>query len=204
METSLRIEAVASLRIFFVRSNEFYGAMLDRCYISDVHAEDLYKNMDDRRGCDGLPNREQLLQLQMNFRSMLRGMRTQWDRHLERQSLNVNMTQFAVLDLLFRNGSMKVTDVAKELRLTPGAVTGITDKLTQMEYVTRNRDALDRRINYLELTEAGQEKVKAVEIQREFVFARFFEGIPDEELLYFLRICQQVNLNLDEISEVGE
>lgn len=162
------------------------------------------KNTDDRRGCDGLPNREQLLQLQMNFRSMLRGMRTQWERHLELQNLNVNMTQFAVLDLLFRNGSMKVTDVAKELRLTPGAVTGITDKLTQMDYVARNRDELDRRINYLELTEAGRQKVKAVEIQREFVFARYFEGIPDEDLLHFLHICQQVNLNLDEISEVGE
>jgi len=124
-----------------------------------------------------LPNREQLLQLQMNFRSMLRGMRTQWDRHLELHNLNVNMTQFAVLNLLFRNGAMKVTDVAKELRLTPGAVTGITDKLTLLQYVTRNRDALDRRINYLELTEAGHEKVKAVEIQREIVFSRFFEGI---------------------------
>ncbi|MCM3292185.1 MarR family transcriptional regulator [Paenibacillus sp. MER 180] len=151
-----------------------------------------------------MPNREQLLQLQMNFRSMLRGMRTQWDRHLELHNLNVNMTQFAVLNLLFRNGAMKVTDVAKELRLTPGAVTGITDKLTLLQYVTRNRDALDRRINYLELTEAGHEKVKAVEIQREIVFSRFFEGIPDEELLHFIHICQQVNLNLDEISQVGE
>jgi DNA-binding MarR family transcriptional regulator len=151
-----------------------------------------------------LPNREQLLQLQMNFRSMLRGMRTQWDRHLELHNLNVNMTQFAVLNLLFRNGAMKVTDVAKELRLTPGAVTGITDKLTLLQYVTRNRDALDRRIHYLELTEAGHEKVKAVEIQREIVFSRFFEGIPDEELLHFIHICQQVNLNLDEISQVGE
>ncbi|EPY05072.1 MarR family transcriptional regulator [Paenibacillus alvei TS-15] len=151
-----------------------------------------------------MPNREQLLQLQMNFRSMLRGMRTQWDRHLELHNLNVNMTQFAVLNLLFRNGAMKVTDVAKELRLTPGAVTGITDKLTLLQYVTRNRDALDRRIHYLELTEAGHEKVKAVEIQREIVFSRFFEGIPDEELLHFIHICQQVNLNLDEISQVGE
>lgn len=151
-----------------------------------------------------MPNREQLLQLQMNFRSMLRGMRTQWDRHLELHNLNVNMTQFAVLNLLFRNGAMKVTDVAKELRLTPGAVTGMTDKLTLLQYVTRNRDALDRRINYLELTEAGHEKVKAVEIQREIVFSRFFEGIPDEELLHFIHICQQVNLNLDEISQVGE
>lgn len=151
-----------------------------------------------------MPNREQLLQLQMNFRSMLRGMHAQWNRHLELQDLNVNMTQFAVLDLLFRNGSMKVTDVAKELRLTPGAVTGITDKLAQLKYVARNRDELDRRINYLELTTAGQEKVKAVEIQREFVFARFFEGIPDDDLLHFLRICQQVNLNLDGISEIGE
>ncbi|WP_268625101.1 MarR family winged helix-turn-helix transcriptional regulator [Paenibacillus alvei] len=151
-----------------------------------------------------MPNREQLLQLQMNFRSMLRGMRAQWDRHLELHNLNVNMTQFAVLNLLFRNGAMKVTDVAKELRLTPGAVTGITDKLTLLQYVIRNRDALDRRINYLELTEAGHEKVKAVEIQREIVFSRFFEGIPDEELLHFIHICQQVNLNLDEISQVGE
>ncbi|GAV13809.1 MarR family winged helix-turn-helix transcriptional regulator [Paenibacillus sp. NAIST15-1] len=151
-----------------------------------------------------MPNREQLLQLQMNFRSMLRGMRTQWDRHLELHNLNVNMTQFAVLNLLFRNGAMKVTDVAKELRLTPGAVTGITDKLTLLQYVIRNRDALDRRIHYLELTEAGHEKVKAVEIQREIVFSRFFEGIPDEELLHFIHICKQVNLNLDEISQVGE
>ncbi|MCE5171944.1 MarR family transcriptional regulator [Paenibacillus profundus] len=148
-----------------------------------------------------MPNREELLQLQTNFRSMLRRMRMQWDQHLDS---TLNPTQFAVLERLYRHGALKVTEVANELCLTPGAVTGITYKLMEMNYVIRKGDTMDRRINYLELTEEGRKRVIEVSAQREQLFVRFFEGVPDEELRHFMNVCKQVNQNLDEFKQNGQ
>ncbi|WP_028544515.1 MarR family winged helix-turn-helix transcriptional regulator [Paenibacillus taiwanensis] len=145
-----------------------------------------------------MPNKKELHQLQMNFRTMVRGMYKVWNEQMDH---GINPTQFSVLEQLDRHESMKVTDLAKSLRLTPGAVTGITDKLIELQLVTRRRDELDRRTVYVELTEDGRKTITETIVHRGEMFERFFQNVQDEQLHAFLGVCKQVIHNLEDITK---
>ncbi|WP_433497705.1 MarR family winged helix-turn-helix transcriptional regulator [Sphaerimonospora sp. CA-214678] len=54
-------------------------------------------------------------------------------------------TENKALDLLARRGPVTSGDLARELGLTPGAVTGLVDRLARAGYAQRLPDAADRR-----------------------------------------------------------
>ncbi|MGZ9583909.1 MarR family winged helix-turn-helix transcriptional regulator [Paenibacillus marinisediminis] len=141
-----------------------------------------------------MPNKQELHQLQMIFRTIMRRMRKVWSEQTE---LGLNPTQFSVLEKLHTEGPLKVTEVAKLLCLTAGAVTGITDKLIELGYVERRRDEVDRRTVYLEMTELGKQAYNETIEQRAELFERFFDQVEDEQVRQFLLVCNQVNDNLD-------
>lgn len=144
-----------------------------------------------------MPNKQELHQLQMIFRTMMRRMRKVW---LENTELGLNPTQFSVLEKLHVEGSLKVTEVAKLLCLTAGAVTGITDKLIEAGYVERRRDDVDRRTVYLEMTEAGNKAYTETLEQRAALFERFFDNVEEDQIRQFLRVCNQMMVNLDDMT----
>jgi DNA-binding MarR family transcriptional regulator len=54
-------------------------------------------------------------------------------------------TENKALDVLTRRGPVTSGDLARELGLTPGAVTGLVDRLARAGYAQRVPDAADRR-----------------------------------------------------------
>lgn len=148
-----------------------------------------------------MPNKQELHQLQMIFRTMMRRMRKVW---LENTELGLNPTQFSVLEKLHVEGALKVTEVAKLLCLTAGAVTGITDKLIELGYVERRRDEVDRRTVYLEMTEEGSKAYMKTLEQRAALFERFFDNVDEEQVHQFLQVCNQMMANLDEMTSECE
>jgi DNA-binding MarR family transcriptional regulator len=61
------------------------------------------------------------------------------------ERLGVNRTDLACLDIISRRGPVTAGDVARDTGLTTGAVTAVIDRLEERGYVTRVRDAEDRR-----------------------------------------------------------
>ena len=59
--------------------------------------------------------------------------------------LGLTATDNRALDVLSRSGPTPAGDLARALHLTPGAVTGIADRLAAAGYVTRVPDTADRR-----------------------------------------------------------
>ncbi len=53
-------------------------------------------------------------------------------------------------------------DLARRVWLTPATLTGVVDTLEKGGYVRRERDATDRRVVWLVLTDAGQERLQAI------------------------------------------
>lgn len=54
-------------------------------------------------------------------------------------------TENKALDLLARRGPITSGELARELRLTPGAITGLVDRLARAGYARRLPDPTDRR-----------------------------------------------------------
>lgn len=69
------------------------------------------------------------------------------------QLLGINRTDAKFLDLLEQHGRMSAGELARECRLTTGAVTAAIDRLERAGYARRVSDAGDRRRVLVEPTE---------------------------------------------------
>lgn len=71
--------------------------------------------------------------------------------------------QHLVLRLLSRSGPQRMSDLAEELSINPGAVTAMVDRLEARDLVERVRDDEDRRIVRVSLTAEGAEQLRESE-----------------------------------------
>lgn len=60
-------------------------------------------------------------------------------------SRNLSAADHKALGIIERNGPMTASELAKSTGLTPGAITGLVDRLCVSGYVTRDPDPTDRR-----------------------------------------------------------
>lgn len=68
----------------------------------------------------------------------------------------VTVSQFAVLELLYHKGDMRVCEITEKVLSTAGNMTVIIENLVKDNMVTRTIDANDRRVNLISLTEKGR------------------------------------------------
>ncbi|MFI6454686.1 MarR family winged helix-turn-helix transcriptional regulator [Streptosporangium amethystogenes] len=80
-------------------------------------------------------------------------------------------TENKALDLLARRGPVTSGDLARELGLTPGAVTGLVDRLSRAGYARRVPDATDRRKIFVAA------EVERLDAEMQPVFAPLREAI---------------------------
>jgi DNA-binding MarR family transcriptional regulator len=68
----------------------------------------------------------------------------------------VTVSQFAVLELLYHKGDMRVCEITEKVLSTAGNMTVIIENLVKDDLVTRTIDPNDRRVNLISLTEKGR------------------------------------------------
>jgi len=72
------------------------------------------------------------------------------------KTLNVNLTDFAILELLLHKGTQPINVIGAKLNLTSGSMTTAIDRLTERGLVERIGDLNDRRTKLVELTATGR------------------------------------------------
>jgi MarR family 2-MHQ and catechol resistance regulon transcriptional repressor len=86
-----------------------------------------------------------------------------YTRLAERNTLgDITVSQFAVLEALFHLGSMTQGEVSTKVLKSGSNMTTVIDNLERDGLVRRERDAKDRRVIHVHLTEAGKSKLDAV------------------------------------------
>jgi len=84
-------------------------------------------------------------------------------RLAERQTINdLTYSQFAVLEALHHLGSMTQGGISSKILKSTSNLTTVIDNLERDGLVCRERDAKDRRVIHVHLTEAGKGKIEAV------------------------------------------
>jgi DNA-binding MarR family transcriptional regulator len=104
----------------------------------------------------------------------------------------ITLPQFLIMEFLDRQGEGKMTDLARFMRVTTAAMTGIIDRLVKYGYVSRIPDLKDRRIIKVRLTVKGLELVKKVRRERRQMFLDIFGRISEEDRENYLRILMQI------------
>jgi MarR family 2-MHQ and catechol resistance regulon transcriptional repressor len=84
-------------------------------------------------------------------------------RLAERKTIgDLTYSQFAVLEALYHLGHMTQGEISTKVLKSGSNMTTVIDNLERDGLVRRERDAQDRRVIHVHLTEAGQRKVEAV------------------------------------------
>ncbi len=104
----------------------------------------------------------------------------------------ISLPQFLVMEFLDRNGECKMTDLARYMKVSTAAMTGIINKLVKFIYVARIPDTKDRRIIKVRLTAKGQGLVKKVRQERRQMCIDVFGRISEEDRENYLRILMQI------------
>lgn len=95
------------------------------------------------------------------------------------------------------NQRLKLTDVAKTLRVTLPAVTHKVNDLVKKKYLEKETSAKDLRVTYIKLTEHGKEFVETIREEYYQPLRALVDHLGEEDTLNLMRI-------LDKISDMGK
>jgi len=127
----------------------------------------------------------QILELPALFKSLIKKLTQEWKNSVADK---LSMSQFRMLYMLQNKGLSRPNELADALSVTPGAITGMADKLIHKGYIARTRDKEDRRVIHLVITEKGIGYVdEMLEKQKESILA-VFDRLPEEDIAHLMRI----------------
>ncbi|MBC7765986.1 MAG: MarR family transcriptional regulator [Hyphomonadaceae bacterium] len=105
---------------------------------------------------------------------------------------SISMTQLHVLFYIKMQYDCTVSFLASQIEITMGGVTQLVEKLVQLQLVSRERDAEDRRIVRLMITHEGEKMLEKVRENRIKIFEKYFSVLSDEEMETFFKIHQKL------------
>jgi DNA-binding MarR family transcriptional regulator len=117
----------------------------------------------------------------------------------------LSISELHVLREIGIDGTRTMTQVAKGLKISVGALTTAMTKLEKKGYVTRTRDMDDKRIVNLRLTDVGREKfIIHDEFHRGMVNAAISTLTPEEKRVFLKALSKLDDWFVDEWNKIRE
>lgn len=138
-------------------------------------------------------NIEMMHKLDESFREIRSIINTYWSKY---NNSGLGITHARMMTQLSDNGPIKASHIADKLFITCGAVTGLSDRLIELGYVTREKDDHDRRVVLLKLTEAGEKHVEQIKQIRKTLMLHLFADLSQEEMDSGLQLFEKLKKNM--------
>lgn len=104
----------------------------------------------------------------------------------------ITFQQFLVLELLYQEKELTMSQIAQAMNVSTPAISGIVDRLVRERYVERVYSREDRRVIKVRLTSKGNDLVKRINDQKRRLAIKIFEKISEEDRKSYLRILTQI------------
>lgn len=131
--------------------------------------------------------------LDESFREVRKLILAEWNKE---NMHSLGMTHGRMMILLSELGPQKASALAESLHITSGGVTGITDRLIELGYVSRERSEQDRRAVVLSLTDEGRAMISTMMEVREKVMQKLFRGMSTEDMIKGLELFRMMSNNM--------
>lgn len=96
---------------------------------------------------------------------------------------NLTGAQFVVLKLLLADPSgLTVTELASRFGVSASAMTGMVDRLAKSGLVERRRSEQDRRVVWIQATDAGRQALAEAQVRRRERFREVFRRVGEDKL----------------------
>ncbi|MNC49425.1 putative HTH-type transcriptional regulator YusO [compost metagenome] len=113
------------------------------------------------------------------------------------------MEQYFAVRFLSKHGPCPASRLAEACGVNRSAITAMVDRLVNKGFVARIRDEEDRRVVYLQNTEAGQAVYHSTQEKiRQFV-EFYLQQLEEEEAEAFIRIYEKIS-NIISVTTGGE
>ena len=125
----------------------------------------------------------------------------EYEEYLMPESIQLSPHQMYFLNFLDQRKKLTPSEIADQLGITLGAVTGFMDRLYKLGLITRTRSEEDRRLVYIELSEEGKNQLQAFDEQRKMKHAKILEQFGPNEIEQLNQSLDRFRLVLDELRE---
>ncbi|MGP4104278.1 MarR family winged helix-turn-helix transcriptional regulator [Nonomuraea sp. KM90] len=115
-------------------------------------------------------------------------------------SSNLTMRQLKVIMVLSMNGSVSGQDLAHNLGVGLGTVTGIVDRLVAHGLVSRHEDPHDRRVRRVELTPKGTALIEEINNAGVQHYQRIMDHLDTETLRALDHVTRTIHAVADKLS----
>ncbi|MBM7598857.1 DNA-binding MarR family transcriptional regulator [Virgibacillus halotolerans] len=142
------------------------------------------------------------LSLEDIFRKIMKKMPGEWKKQ---SKMGYSRSEVLLLYILKKRGQQRSSELASQLSVTTGGLTGITDKMVEGGYIERSRDNKDRRVVYLTITEKGSGVLVKLYARRKTFIKNLFNGVSKEEIDQFRNTAEKILANFDdEVDKTNE
>jgi len=111
---------------------------------------------------------------------------------------DLNLTEFAVLELLYHKGPQPLQQIGDKILITTGTITYVVDKLEQKGLLFRQVCEKDRRKMYAVLTETGASFIERIFPDHEQALKYAAGGLTDEEKQMAIHLLKKLGLEAEE------
>ncbi len=112
------------------------------------------------------------------------------------EELGLSVSHYSILDHLDHVGRAKTQALCRVALLTSGSVTHSVNQLSEKGYVHKIPCTDDKRVTWVELTEAGKAAFKSVQSQHLTYLNWLFEDFSDEEKMAFIDQIKHFGLSI--------
>ncbi len=107
---------------------------------------------------------------------------------------SLNLTEFAVLELLFNKGDQPIQHIGKQVLLTSGSITYVVDRLEQKKFLLRKPCPKDKRVTFTILTDLGRELMSDIFPKHHERIQEIFAGVDESEMKELIHLLKKLGL----------
>lgn len=100
--------------------------------------------------------------------------------------------QFAVLEVLYHKGDLKIGEIIESILSTGGNMTVVINNLEKNNYVVREKDSEDNRAYIIKITDKGKQKIKEIFPLHLKEIKRGFSNLEDTEKNQLINILKKM------------
>lgn len=105
----------------------------------------------------------------------------------------LTVSQFAVLEILYHKGDLKICEIIDKILSTGGNMTVVIDNLVKDNLVKRCADPKDRRVNLISITEKGRKIIDEIFPKHVENVNEIFKGLTVEEKKNLISLLKKLS-----------
>lgn len=105
----------------------------------------------------------------------------------------LTVSQFAVLEILYHKGDLKVCEIIEKILSTGGNMTVVIDNLVKVNLVKRATDPSDRRVNLISITEEGKSLMSNIFPKHLENINEIFSNLTWEEKINLISLLKKLS-----------